>query len=119
MYLREFHYGPRESGMMDSLRARLMDYLTPLVVRKVAYVTVTDIAETLREYRTGFTIDRSFIMELINPDEMKIVKKIEGDKVYLDFVEAANSEISAEEKQREEDKIKNTAAKQAKKELDK
>ena len=119
MRLWELHYAPREQGMMDALRERLMDYFIPLVVRKVAYVSMSDIEEALNSYKTGFTIDRSFIMELIDPDHMKVVKKIEGDKIYLDVIQAANSESSAEEKEKEEEKIKSTAAKQAKKEIKK
>lgn len=121
MLLREFldDDGPKEKGMMDMLRQQLLDYLTPLVAHEVAFVSIHDIADTLRNYRTGLTIDRGMIMELIDPDDMKVIKKIEGDKVYLDTVQAATSDASAEEKERDEKKIKNSAAKQAKKELKK
>lgn len=106
-------------NMMETMRQQLMDYLTPLMAHDVAYVSIQDIANTLVNLRTGLEINRALIMELIDPDDMPIVKRIDGDKVYLDTIKAANADISKEEQARAEEKVKDKATKQAKKEISK
>ena len=121
MLLREFldGNGRHDMGMLDTLRQQIMDYLTPLVAHKVDFVPIQDIEETLRSYRTGLTIDRGLVMELLDPNSMKLVKKIEGDKVYLNVIAAMNSAKTANDKQRDAEKVSDLATKQAKKEIGK
>lgn len=116
MLLREF-LDAAPANMLETMRQQLMDYLTPLMAHEVAFVTINDIANTLHNLRTGLEVDRALIMELIDPDQMPIVKRIEGDKVYLDTVEAAQSDSSEEEQAKAEEKVKGIAVKQAKKEI--
>ena len=118
MLLREF-LDAAPTNMLDTMRQQLLDYLTPLVAHEVDFVSIHDIANTLNNLRTGMEIDRALIMELIDPDELKIVKRIEGDKVYLDTVQAAQSNASADEKAKDEEKVKSKATDQAKKEISK
>ena len=106
-----------EKGLMGTLRQQIMDYLTPLVAHEVDFVTVPDIENTLRDYRTGLTIDRGLVMELLDPNSMKLIKKIEGDKVYLNVVAAMTSAKTADDKQRDAVKITDKATKQAKKDI--
>ncbi len=123
MLLREFlddSDGPKQQdGMLGALRQQVMDYLTPLVAHEVDFVTVQDVEDTLRDFKTGLTIDRGLVMELLNPDTLKLVKKIEGDKVYLNVVAAMTSAKTADAKQHDAEKISDLAQQQAKKAIDK
>ncbi len=106
-----------DSSMLIGLRQQVMDYLTPLVAHQVDYVTVQDIEDILKNYRTGLTIDRGLVMELLDPNTIKLVKKIEGDKVYLNVVAAMNSAKTVDAKEKDAEKVSDLAAKQAKKEI--
>jgi hypothetical protein len=117
--MRLYEFLDSNQGMMDSLRQTVMDYLTPLVARKVSEISIQNIEDTLRSYDSGLTIDRGLMMELIDPDKMKLVKKITGDKIYLNALAAMNSASTQEDKEKQADKLSDKATKQAKKEITK
>jgi hypothetical protein len=116
MFLCEF----LDSGdLLSDLREKILDYLTPLMVRKVEYVTVQEIEDILRNMRSGLMIDRGLVMELIDPTKIKAVKKIEGDKIYLNTPHPAENESGPDQAAKNADKVSNMATKQAKKEVTK
>lgn len=117
--MRLFEFLDTTNGMMDSLRQTVMDYLTPLVARKVDSITIQDIEDTLRSRDSGLTIDRGLIMDLLNPDKIKLVKKIAGDKVYLNAIAAMNSASTQKDKEKAAEKLSDKATRQAKKEITK
>jgi hypothetical protein len=114
-----FEFLDSEDGMMDSLRQIVMDYLTPLVARRVDTISIQEIEHALRDYKSGLVIDRGLIMDLLNPDNIKLVKKIQGDTIYLNIIAAMNTASTAEDKERDADKISDKATKQARKEIEK
>ncbi len=105
--------------MTEDMRQFVMDYLTPLVAHNVESCTLQDIQTALRDSRTGLTIDRGLLMQLLDPSRVKLIKKIEGDTVYLDTVEAINSVADPDNKEKAAEKLRNKAAKQATKEIKK
>lgn len=111
-----------QSGdMVADLRQQVLDYLTPLVVHGVDFVTVQDVQDALRNHKTGLSIDRGLVMQVLDPDKIAMVKKIEGDKVYLNIVAAINdgNKSGKDEQEKAEEKLSNKATQQAKKQLKK
>ena len=86
----------------DRLKQSALDLLTPLVANKVPFVTVDQVIDMLRDTRPGLMIDRSLVMSVLDPDSIKAVKKIDGDRIYLQQPE--NDDHSVDVDQAEKDK---------------
>lgn len=97
----------------SSLHATITDILTPLASNGVEYINVDSLISKIDTAACGMKIDREFIMTLIDPDKFSIVDRIEGDKVYLQGSEAPIRAVGDDQKNKEQDRIKDTAAKQA------
>lgn len=104
-----------EGGMINLLRSQVVDFLTPLAAEKAEYVTMQEIADFLRDAKTGLMIDRGMIMNLIDPKECKMVKEIQGDKVYLALPLDDMSAKTEDNEERDREKVANTASTAAKK----
>ena len=111
-----FNDGPaddNEDSVINHLRSQVMDYLTPLAVQKVESISIQDIEDILKQARSGLIIDRGLIMQLIDPNDCKLVSKIEGDTVYLTLPVADMSAKTDQDDERDKEKIANTASKVA------
>lgn len=111
-----FNDGPaddNEDSVINHLRSQVMDYLTPLAVQKVESIPIQDIEDILKQARSGLIIDRGLIMQLIDPNDCKLVSKIEGDTVYLTLPVADMSAKTDQDDERDKEKIANTASKVA------
>jgi pyridoxine 5'-phosphate synthase PdxJ len=107
-----------DDSTMDPVRSAVVDILTPLASNGVQFVTVQQVLDQLKASDTGVAIDRSLLMDILNPDQVKIVKSIEGDRINLNTgKDGSQRAVSQQQKQSEEDKIKNTAADQAMKNI--
>ena len=110
----------KNGSMGDKLQQSAMDLLVPMAGQQVPFVTVQQVIDQLRDLNTGVAVDRSTIMDLLNPDTTKIVKKIEGDRIYLQapVSDADKGDAKDEaERQRDAQRIEDKAQKQAKKEI--
>lgn len=103
--------------MMERLRQNVLDFITPLLGQDLPFVTIQQIIDKMRHLDTGITVDRALIMEILNPDEIDSIDKIEGDRVYFKRPEAAPRETSEEDKEKDKELVKSKAQKQAKKKL--
>jgi hypothetical protein len=119
MLLRELFDGGSDAGTLDTLRATLMDYLTPLAASRVESVPIQNVAKVLRGARTGIIVDRGLIMKLCDPNECKLVKSIDGDTVALQYPTDEMSAHSAEDEAKNKEKVADKAVMQAQKELNK
>ncbi len=118
MYLFElFDDGPLD--VTDDIKERIMDILTPMVAQKVPFVTIQQILDKVNQLRTGITVDRNLIMTLMDPDKIKIIDKIEGDRVYLKNPDSPDRSVGQDNREKEEDHLNKMAQKQAKKAIDK
>ncbi len=117
MLLRELFEDFGSGDMITSLRQHVIDYLIPMVSHDVEFVTVDDVENSLRNSRTGLTIDRGLIMQLLDPTKMKIVKKVDGDRVYLSVTAAMASKSNDDEAEKAADDLSDKATKQAKKSI--
>lgn len=103
----------------NKMRQAMIDVLTPLIANKVEFVTVDQIIDKMRDYGFGVAIDRALVMDVLDPAEIKPIKKIEGDRIYLNLPDIADREVNQDEEEKDKMRIKDKAAKQAKKELNK
>lgn len=112
MLLREL-FDDRPVNVVDDLRSLVIDVLTPLAAGNIPFVTVQQIVDRLREARSGVRVDRNLIMTILNPDEVKIVKKIEGDRIYLSLPVRDEVSKTEDDEEREKERIRGKAQKQA------
>ena len=112
MYL--FELFGEDGGMTDTLRAQVMDYLTPLAASKVEWIPIQNISEILVDARTGLVIDRSLIMRLIDPEVCKLVKEVQGDKVYLALPLEDMSAKTEDDEEKDRQKVADKATQNAK-----
>jgi len=106
-----------DTSMSNTLQQAAMDMLVPMAGQRLPFVTVQQVIDELRNLQTGVAIDRAVIMDLLSPDNTKVVKKIEGDRIYLQTPNNDQVEKAKEDEVRDAEKIKNRAQKQAKKEM--
>lgn len=116
MYLFELFDAGKE-GMLSQLAQHVMDHITPMVAHDVEFVAVQDIQDNLTNARTGLVIDRALVMQILDPNKIKLIKKVEGDKVYLTTDRPSEVNKTEDDKLRDQDKVKKKAQKAAKKRL--
>jgi hypothetical protein len=104
-----------EGDMISTLRQDAIDMLMPLAAQKVPYVSVQAIIDKLRTYATGITIDRALVMQILDPNAVKLITKIEGDKVYFTLPENNEREVDDTQKKKDAEHTQSTAQDQAKK----
>lgn len=97
----------------DHLVQAALDFLTPLVSSNVPFVTIRQVTDDLRNTRPGIVIDRSLVMRILDPNTMKCVKKIEGDKVYLQQPDNTMRAVSDDQAEKDRGNIKDKAQDQA------
>lgn len=108
--------------MKDKLRQAALDIITPFMGQDLPFVTVQQVIEGLRNRRLGITIDRSLLMNLLNPDEVNGIAKIEGDRIYLQNAEGAahtQTEEPGADTDEKPDHVTNMAQQGAKKSMEK
>lgn len=121
MFLTELFDQPT-FNIEETLRSSVENVLIPLVAQGVPYTTVDAIIDNLSDSgikSMGLRIDRALVMQLLDPDKTSIVKKVEGDRVYLTL---PTPDVTAKSERDEEQDIKhvqNTATAQAKKNITK
>jgi len=110
-----FDDGPLD--VTSDLKNSLLDILTPMVASKVPFVTIQQIIDKLRQLRTGLTIDRNLIMTLLDPDQIKIISRIEGDRVYLSNPNGPDRSLTKDDKEKDKDHVNDMATQQAQKQM--
>lgn len=93
----------------------VMDMLTPLIAMKAPFVTIDQVIEQLHAANTGVAIDRTTVMDLLDPSKVQAVKSIDGDKIYLQPPEAPENAEGEDEEERNAEKIADNGKKQAQK----
>lgn len=99
----------------DEMQNMLLDVLTPLVAQKVPFVTVQQIIDKMRDFRTGVALDRGLILSILDPRKVKAVQKIEGDRIYLNTGGAPDQANSENDADKQQDQIHKAATDQAQK----
>ncbi len=99
--------------MVKHLRSLVLDYLTPLAAHKIEAVTMDDIREVLELDKSGLMIDRNLMMQVLDPDSCRMVKKIDGDTVYISFPVADKADETQEKIDQNINSVKKTAGAEA------
>jgi hypothetical protein len=94
-----------------------MDFILPRVAHGVESVTVQEIQDNLTSLRTGLAIDRNVVMQILDPTKIKLITKVEGDKVYLDVNKVTPEKKNEAEHERQEEHVKDKALGAAKKRM--
>lgn len=104
----------------ERLKQNALDIITPFVANNVPFITVQQVIDTLRNSRPGVFIDRGLIMNILEPTSIKLISKIEGDKIYLqkpvDDLRAASDDQEEKDIDHVKAKARDTAKKHIKKE---
>jgi hypothetical protein len=100
--------------MSNQLRQAALDYLTPLLSQNVPFVTINQMIEALRNSQFGIVINRAMIMDILDPDQVEAVSKIEGDRIFLATPDAETREVDAEDQQKDQEHVADMAQNQAK-----
>jgi len=104
-------------AMTEQLRQAALDYLTPFLGQNVPFVTIDQLIDALRHDEFGIIISRPMVMDLLNPDEVEAVDKIEGDRIYLANPETSAQALDADDEQKNQEHVTDMASDQAKKTL--
>lgn len=102
-----------DGGVVEELRGSILDMLTPLAAQGVPFITVQAIVNKMHELHSGLQIDRALVMHVLDPAEVKMVSKIEGDRVYFTLAPKDNK-AGEDEAQKNADKVSANAMSQAK-----
>src|SRR4051812_44695612 len=113
LFLREFSDEefmtdtPTTAGRMTSqLQQAALDYLTPLLAQNVPFVTIDQMVEALRSREFGIIISRPLIMDLLNPEQIEAVSKIEGDRIYLQSADGDETrEVDADDAEKDKERV--------------
>lgn len=97
----------------DHLKQAALDFLIPLAGQKVEFATVGQVIDALRQCRPGIVVDRALVMDLVNPNKVKLVKKIEGDRIYLQLPSAESRAVTQDDADKEKEDVERMATKQA------
>lgn len=103
---------PLSEDVRQSLTSKILDILTPIAGSGVEFVTVDQVIAKVKGVPTGLLVDREMIMDILDPNQFSLIKKIEGDKLFLQSPPQERS-INDKQKETEAEKIKKTAAKKA------
>lgn len=114
MLLSELFENDLDGGVSDDLRQALLDMLTPLAVRKVRFVKVDQVIDELRRMKTGIVIDRATAMNMLDPDTLPMIARVEGDKIYLTTSPAKTNMSSKTDEEKDKAKVADKAVKNAK-----
>lgn len=117
MLLLELFDEYRPDDIVQELRDDIIDFLMPLAANGVPYVSMGSIIDKLRDRRSGIEVDRALVMQVLDPDVVKLVTKIEGDRVYFKLPTPADRDVPQDQEEKEKQKVTKTAAKQAQKNL--
>jgi hypothetical protein len=117
MYLFEL-FDEQSLDVTDNIKSSLMDILTPLVASEVPFVTFNQLIDKMNSSGTGLSIDRALIMDLLDPDKVKMVSKIEGDRIYLTSPDGADRSVTKDDAVKDQEHVSKMATDQASKSMD-
>jgi len=105
--------------IIDSLRNNILDILTPLAENNIPYIMINKVIDVLQKQRPGIIIDRALIMQILDPDEVSMITKIEGDKIFFKLPEENSRKTTEDQKEKEKEQLSKKASDQAKKSIQK
>jgi hypothetical protein len=109
---------PKSGGqMMQQLRQSALDVITPLLGQNVPFVTMDQMIDALSHSKFGIVITPSLIMSILDPDSVKAVSKIEGDRIFLAEPNNLPQGSSKDQQEKDQDHVSDMAASQIAKDM--
>lgn len=118
MYLFEL-FDNDSLNMEDEIRQNVMDVLTPMMAAHLGFVTIQQVIDKLRGMRLGISIDRGLIMNILDPDKLKMIDKIEGDRIYFHDPEAPMRSVNQDDAEKDKNHVDDMAKQKAMKNIGK
>lgn len=108
---------PSHGEMRQQLRQAALDIITPMLGQNVPFVTMKQIVDSMSGARFGIVITPALIMDILNPDEVKAVSKIEGDRIYLQDPSSTDREVNKDQAEQDAEKVSDMAVNQINQEI--
>ena len=108
---------PKQGEMSQRLRQAALDYLIPFVSQNVPFVTINQVIEALGHSKFGLVINRAMVMELLDPQQVAAVSKIDGDRIFLSNPDDKAQELDTDDEQKGKEHVADMALGQIKKTL--
>lgn len=105
-----------DDSIQEEIRNLLLDILTPMVSSQVPFVSIDSIIDKLNDYKFGIVIDKNLVMTVLNPNDNKIIDRIDGDKVYFS-IDTPHGVASEDEVEKDKNHVSKLATDQAKKSM--
>jgi hypothetical protein len=107
--------------MQQQLRQAALDLITPLLGQNVPFITMQQVIDGLSGARFGIVITPAIIMDILNPDDVKAIDKIEGDRIYLSKpgAESGDREVAQDQQEQDKERVGDMATNQINQELKK
>jgi hypothetical protein len=105
--------------LVKSLRDTMIDSLVGLAAHGVPYVTVQNVIDKLKATDPGIEVDRPLVMHILDPQEVKLVTKIEGDRIYFSLPDQNDRKVDDNQKEKDKAHVASQAQDQAKKAVSK
>lgn len=102
-----------ESGADQSLANRILDLLTPIASNGITSIDMDQLIAKVARIPTGLKVDREMITSILDPNKFPLIDKIEGNTIYLSKAPDSTREVNDDQAETEANKIENTAAAQA------
>lgn len=112
-------FGDPPLNIKATLTSAINDSLAALLASGVQYVTIDSVVADMARQGTGVRIDRALVMQLLDPTVNKIVKKVEGDRVYLSLPVPEETKTDEDDHEKNQQKVAKSAVKHAKKAMKK
>lgn len=104
---------PKPAGeMLRRLRQAALDVIAPLLGQNVPFVTMKQMIDALSDARSGIVINPALVMQILDPDTVKAVSKIEGDRIYLQAPTGIEHDVDQDQKKRDDEHVSDMAVKQ-------
>jgi hypothetical protein len=114
MFLFELFSSSEDTSMMNDFRQLVIDMLIPMVANRVKEISVNQIMDYLQKSSNGVVVDRALVMQVIDPNKIGPIEKVEGDRVYLDVVGSPDRLVDDDQKKDDQDHISDMALSKAK-----
>jgi hypothetical protein len=106
---------PSEGVMTQKIRQAALDVITPYLGSNVPFVTMQVLIDRLSSARFGIVITPALIQQILDPNQVKAIDRIEGNRIYL---EQPNKDMPAravdqDQKEKDRAKVGDMATKQA------
>lgn len=103
----------------EELRQAILDVLVPMAGSGVPYVGIDQVVEKLSQMKSGLRVDRALVLDLLDPQEVPLVKNITGDRIEFTAPSPIDDAKAEKEAMKSQKKVQDMAKKQVSKELKK